>query len=383
MNRSKNKVAVINRINFKNYGSVLQCYALCEAISNFGFDSEILWESGSESGNFDFRPRKIVKIIFSLLRRPSLLRGVLDMARGVQRKQISAQTIALFESFIHNNANKRYVSHKKLVELAKSEDYVKFVCGSDQVWCSTTSYVDPLMYLRFAPKDKRVAYAPSIGRNYIPKYNEKIMRKYIRDIPHISIREDEGQKLLQKLIQETVPVVADPTLLLSCAHYQKLQSDIKMDCKYILTYFLDSPSEIMQRSIKKLANEKSKRVISIGCELPLLKEDENYEQPDCGPAEFLGYISGATVVVTDSYHGILFSLIYSKDFYSVERNYGEFDQSSRQLTVLRKVDLSQRYVRRNDKVDFALGKIDYSDVKKKMEVFTAESLEYLKLALND
>lgn len=48
------------------------------------------------------------------------------------------------------------------------EIYDKFVCGSDQVWCTTTTYVDPLMYLRFAPQEKRIAYAPSLGRDYIP-----------------------------------------------------------------------------------------------------------------------------------------------------------------------------------------------------------------------
>lgn len=282
------KVAVINRTNFKNYGSVLQCYALCEAISNLGFDSEILWESGSKSKNFDFRPRKIIKIFFSILRRPSLLKSVLGMAKGVQEREISEKTMDLFDSFVKNTVNSRYVSHEQLVEIAKSEDYVKFVCGSDQVWCSTTSYVDPLMYLRFAPKEKRVAYAPSIGRNYIPKYNKKIMKKYISDIPYISIREDEGQKLLQDLIKTTVPVVADPTLLLSCAHYQKLQSNIKTDYKYLLVYFLDVPTDIVQQSIRKFANETLSIVVSIGCRLPLLKDDKNYKQPDCGPAEFLG-----------------------------------------------------------------------------------------------
>ena len=377
------KVAVINRTNFKNYGSVLQCYALCEAISNLGFDSEILWESGSKSKNFDFRPRKIIKIFFSILRRPSLLKSVLGMAKGVQEREISEKTMDLFDSFVKNTVNSRYVSHEQLVEIAKSEDYVKFVCGSDQVWCSTTSYVDPLMYLRFAPKEKRVAYAPSIGRNYIPKYNKKIMKKYISDIPYISIREDEGQKLLQDLIKTTVPVVADPTLLLSCAHYQKLQSNIKTDYKYLLVYFLDVPTDIVQQSIRKFANETLSIVVSIGCRLPLLKDDKNYKQPDCGPAEFLSYISGAKIVITDSYHGMLFSLIYSKEFYSVERNYSEFDQSSRQLTVLRKVNLFKRYIGKNDKVTFSLKEIDYDDVKKKLDIFASESLNYLKFALNN
>ncbi len=383
MESCNNKVAVINRTNFKNYGSVLQCYALCEIITELGFDSEILWEEGSKSKNFDFRPRKLLRILLSILKHPSLFKGVLDGLKGVKQKQVSEETVLLFEKFVGQNIKVKNLTHKELVELAKSEEYVKFVCGSDQVWCSTTAYVDPLMYLRFAPKQKRVAYAPSIGRDYIPSYNKRVMRKYINDIPNISIREDEGQKLIKDLTNRTIPVVADPTLLINLEHWKSLQGEIQNQGKYILVYFLDIPSDELQQNIREIVVLNNAKIVSIGCELPLLVNDENYFQPHCGPAEFLSYVASSKLMITDSYHGMLFSLIYNKEFFSIERNYTKFDQSSRQLTVLRKVNLLERYVKKTDVLNLNCDKIDYFSVNKILDKFKLESIEYLETALKN
>lgn len=277
------KVAVVNRTNLKNYGSVLQSFALCKVISLLGYRSEIVWETGNVSRNFDFRPRKIFSIGFTMLKHPSLIKSTLSSLHAVQAEPIAEEKVRCFDRFVDQNISRNLLTHKELVSAARSDEYYKFVCGSDQVWCSTTTYVDPLMYLRFAPRNKRVAYAPSIGRDYITSYNKRKMKKYIDDIPFVSIREDEGKRLINELLGRDVPVVADPTLLLEREFWSGLEANFDTGNRYILCYFLDSPSAETQRKLADYANKNSLRIVSIGCKLPEL---DTVEFPVCGPAEF-------------------------------------------------------------------------------------------------
>lgn len=378
------KVAVINRTNFKNYGSVLQCYALCNAVRDLGYDSEIIWESGNLSKNFDFRPNKLVSSLFKLMTHPKLIASTVKGVNSIGARVITDGTVALFDEFVAGEIRQKKLPHKELVRLAKSDEYKKFVCGSDQIWCSTTLYVDPLMYLRFAPKHKRVAYAPSIGRNYIPSYNRRQMKKYINDIPSLSIRETEGQGLIRELTGREAPIVLDPTLLYDKSHWDKLKAKVETGEKYMLCYFLDTPKERVQKRLAEVSKERGLRIIALVSKLDVCEaEDASVIYPDCGPREFLSYVENAELTVTDSYHGMLFSITYGKDFWSVEREYGEFDQSSRQKTVLRMLSLENRYLLPDGDLSFSAEPIDHAAVKKIIEQRRKESLDHLKKSLAD
>lgn len=370
------KVAIINRTNFKNYGSVLQCYALFKAVKNLGYDCTIMWEAGSVSANNDFRIKKILGSCFKLLLHPSLIKKSFSMAKAVNEKVISDKTVELFNNFVDSNIEREYLTYSRLKSVAKSE-YYKFICGSDQVWCSTTLYVDPLMYLRFAPKWKRVAYAPSIGRDFIPRYNARKMKKYISDIPYLSIREKKGQELISRLIGQDIPVVLDPTLLIDLCQWRELEAKQNFDFQYILCYFLDCPTETTQRKIDAFARENNTKIIALGAKLEFIS-DVIY--PDCGPSEFLGIVDDSFFVITDSYHGMLFSIIFEKQFIAVERVYKEYNQSSRQFSVLEELNLNDRYVRESNA--FPINIIDYKIVKSRLSSNIEYSLKYLESALN-
>ena len=372
------KIAVVNRTNLINYGSVLQCYALCEAIKNLGYESEIIWEQGNLSKNFDFRPIKIFKTMLKLIMHPSLLKSTLKNIKEVREKEINPETVKLFSEFVENNIHQKKFSHKEMLAVAHGDEYYKLICGSDQVWCSTTTYVDPLMYLRFAPKEKRIAYAPSIGRDYIPKYNRRQMRKYIKDIPYVSIREDDGKRLIKELTGREVPVVLDPTLLLARETWESLKNkNIYTKRPYLLCYFLDTPCEKTQKSICSIAADNNLKIISIGRKLDI----DGIDNPICGPSEFLSYASDAELVVTDSYHGMLFSMIFERQFWSIKRDYQQFDQSSRQLTILNRLNLKERYL--EDASNLSLDTINYNVVNSTLRTLRKDSLNYLLMAIEN
>lgn len=375
MTRKKN-IAVVNRTNLKNYGSVLQVYALCHALRNLGYDSEIVWESGNISRNYDIRPNKIIKTGLKLLCHPSLLASTLKTIKEVKAVKVDESKIALFDDFVAKHIDQTLYPHDELVKVASSDKYDKFVVGSDQIWCTTTLYVDPMMYLRFAPKDKRIAYAPSLGRDYIPGYNKRTMRKYINDIPCVSVREDKGRELIKELTGRDVPVVLDPSLLLTSEDWDRLKVEVETPSRYILCYFLDTPSDQLKNSIMAFAKEKGLFIMALGQFGKFIHPEVSVYYPTTGPCEFLDYVSKATVVITDSYHGMLFSINYKKCFWAVARDYKQFDQSSRHQTVLKRLDLENRYL--TSQFNFTLDEIDYDKVRKIIDADRAFSLNYLK-----
>lgn len=369
------KIAVVNRTNLKNYGSVLQVYALCHTVERLGYNAEVVWESGNKSKNWDFRPNKVVSIAINLLFHPSLLWTTFKRMKAVRNTQISPEKIRLFDEFVQKYFNRRFYSNEELISVAESSEYVKFICGSDQVWMTTTLYPDPLMYLRFAPKEKRIAYAPSLGRNFIPSYNLKTIKMYIQDIPCLSIREDDGKRIIQEKTGLSIPVVADPTLLMNDKEWSELAAKIETPKDYLLCYFLDEPSSDIKQAISELSKEQCQEIVIIGSLSEIQCPNEHIHRPVMGPSEFLTYVSNANFVITDSYHGMLFSIIYQKQFWAVERAYQIYDQSSRQLTVLSRLGIENRYV----KGEAVLEKtpIDYNSVNEKLSDFISYSLKYL------
>lgn len=372
------KIAVVNRTNLKNYGSVLQVYALCEAINHLGYQAEVVWGKGNLSKNWDIRPNKIAQTLYKLLLNPSLIMSTYKTAKSVKGATISSEKVLKFDVFVQEHFIRRFFSQNELKKIAKTDEYKKFVCGSDQIWSSTTLYVDPLMYLRFSPAEKRVAYAPSLGRNYIPDYNKRIMRKYISDIPYVSVREEVGRELIKEITGREVPVVLDPTLLLMKDDWEKLKIPEKRE-NYVLCYFLNETSEAVINKIESICEKYNKTIINIGC--PFSQGSKvGIINEDIGPGEFLGLVGNAEMIFTDSYHGMLFSLIYQKPFWSIARNYGEHDQSSRQKTVLSMLHLENRYISENvAKISFE--GIDYTDVDKILQQRRHFSIDYLNNAL--
>lgn len=372
-------IAIVNRTNLKNFGSVLQVYALCDTVKKLGYNSEVVWQNGNMSKNFDIRPNKAIKTVFRLVMHPSLLCSTFKIIREVKSQVIDERKVKKFDDFVATHFIQSFYSSEEMEKMAATDKFYKFICGSDQIWCTTTLYPDPIMYLRFVPKEKRVAYAPSLGRNYIPNYNKKILRKFIQDVPCLSVREDEGHRLIKELTGRDALVVADPTLLLKSADWDKLKIDIETPADYVLCYFLDEPSQDVKTSVCQYAYESDKDIVILGTMDNLDYPKDRVHHPIAGPGEFLSLIGKAKMVITDSYHGMLFAINYQKKFWSVERAYSQFDQSSRQLTVLNRLGMEERYV--NGNINFTDADIDYTDVQAKIDEFVALSVKYLKNSL--
>lgn len=370
----KNRILLTTVFSAFNYGSCLQAFAGKQIIRKVGYECDLVKLKSLVKGR-DVRFRKLMTILFRLLFLNK--NNALKTYGKSYKKALVDGTERKFFAFTDEYLKPVEVSWRRLKSIAK--EAVACFSGSDQIWNSSTLYVDPLYYLRFAPKQKRVALSPSFGRNFIADYNKNKMKKWINDYPYLSVREDSGVKLIKELTGLEAQHLLDPTLIINSEEWRKNLHIEEKTKNYILAYFLDEPSSHAKKALKALKEQLNYKVIA----LPYKFEDMDYcdEAVAAGPKEFVELVANAKVVCTDSFHGTVFALNLHTPFFTFEREYGFANkQSERVLSILRKVDMLERYQPVN-----VVEKLDNLDFKHSEEVLNTErekAYKYVNNAIN-
>lgn len=289
------KIAIITLADFDNYGNRLQNYALERVITDIGDDV---------SSIVSYRPillKEAIKLVAS------------NNSIPFKEKMLHIGRLKNFLAF-----DKRYVNtcaiNSNSFESIREEDYDCFFVGSDQVWNPDwADYTYEKMFLRFCPPKKRIAYAASFGVDKIP---EKWVKKYtigLSELNFLSVREKNAVGIVKSLTGRKCDIVLDPTLLLDKNDWDSIK---KIPAKapredYILTYFLGEKPSSLNDKLLKYANLYHCRVINL-----LDLKDNAYLS---GPDEFVGLISNANLVLTDSFHATVFSIIYERPFVVYKR----------------------------------------------------------------
>ena len=323
-----------------NFGSSLQAYAGKTIIEGLGYDCQLVALKSLVKGR-DIRLKKLMTILFrSVLLRNGKGGKSLKTYHSGYRKELIGDSAKLFEEFTAEQLKPKYCSWAELKRLAIQVDTC--FAGSDQIWNSSTLYVDPLYYLRFAPAEKRVAFAPSFGRDFVAKYNIKKMAKWISEFSFLSSREDSGVRIIKELTNREATQLIDPTLIVDGDTWRKRLGIVDKKQNYILAYFLDVPTEKAKDAIRKLKIELDCEVIGI----PYRFDEMNYCDKDIpsGPIEFVELVNNAKCVITDSFHGTAFSINLHTPFYTFGRNYGTAEsQNSRVVSILKMMKMEGRF----------------------------------------
>ena len=375
------KVGIATVYTGYNYGSALQAFATKVTLNQLGYEGELLKICGSLVPGRDIRLEKLFVIAFRTLLKPSEFMRSFQVYRKSISKELSFGSVQMFQDFIARYLQPRSMGYRKMKQLSHADEYSALVCGSDQIWNSTTYYVDPFYYLRFAPEKKRIAYVPSFGRDFIPKYNLSTIRRYIEAIPSLSVRETSGSKLIRQMVGIHVPVLQDPTMVLSCEQWSNLLGleNTAPDEPYILAYFLDAPGNDTLAAVHRLAQETGFRLLGIPYSFGTESVTENIIP--AGPKEFLSLVKNARLVCTDSFHGTAFSLVFQVPFFTFERRYGKTEnQSDRIRTLLEMTGTASRFCINSLPEGYGM---DFSGVSAVLENERAKSLRYLEQALGD
>lgn len=230
------------------------------------------------------------------------------------------------------------------------QDFSFFVAGSDQIWSPYSNDVNSSLFLRFTSRGKRICLAPSMATSNIPWKKKLVYKLYFNGFDKISVREEESARIIQKYTSKKVETLIDPTLMFDAEFWQKYEKKPKYEVpkNYFLYYGLGNSIE--NYKVLDIASKHN-------CSVLFLKE--GHKEFDIGPSEFLYLIRHASYVITDSYHGTIFSILYRKPFYHLVREQGGLDMSSRFDTLFSKLSINI------DKMEQS--EINYDMVFKKIE----------------
>lgn len=353
------KIGILTYHNARNIGAALQAYALQKSISKLGIKSEII----------DYRCNHLDKVYE--IKKITKLRSIKDIIKWVMMWDNPNKLKKKFDYF---NNNFQQISDKVYNrETIKESHYDIYIVGSDQVWNMNLNGNDLTYILDFVSKPKRkVSYAASFGYKNVPSRFVDETKKYISCLDDISVREVSGNKIVKKLTGKEAQVVLDPTLLLESTEWVELELPRIYQKDYILLYIVASTPSALKFA-KELGYKHNCDVLCIHNSYK--KKSGVINIRDCSPQEFLSYIKYAKFVVSTSFHGICFSIIYNKDFfYELDEKIN--NNNSRIETLISMLNLWERRIR-SGKVNQE-NNIDFNEVNLLLENQREKSINFLK-----
>ena len=250
----------------------------------------------------------------------------------------------------------------------KEFDY--FVVGSDQVWSPYSPDVNSTMFLTFTERNKRIAISPSLSCEEIPETKIEQFTLYFDGIQNISTREYHGSEIVSRAIGREVPTLLDPTLMHDTKFWDKYSKEpsIPLPTQYCLCYCLGAKNDL--DDIKCVCKK-------LGLKLIDLMSDKKFVT--FGPSEFLYMIKNANLVITDSYHGTIFSYIFNVPFLNFMRRGSSVNMNSRFDTLYKKLGIEPRIL--GEVPAEEIMQIDFQDINKNIKNEQKIMKQFIKKAL--
>lgn len=339
-----------------NYGALLQAYALQKLLTKYICETEVL-------------------IIDSLPKGSSKLEKIIDIKNNV--KNIPIRNKLLLRKKAMRNFQLNFVKHSKYYTesniITANSEYSAFICGSDIVWCQPLKYNAYIYWLDFVGKNKKkFSYAASIGRDFTD-LESKTAEKFLRSFDKISVRE---QQVIRQIYNENynIEVVLDPTLLLECEEWDEICSKRLIQDDYIFAFLLGDNKKHRQ-IIKTYAKNNKLKIVTLPYMLFNLRLCDCFfgdkRLYNVSPQDFLSLIKFSKIVFTDSYHCVIFSLLYHKQFYVFSR--GE-RIDTRMVELLTKFNINSVLIGKCNKYSL----IDYTKFEMILRGHREKSIKYIK-----
>lgn len=372
-----------------NYGNKYQNYAVEQILSEYGevetYGLENLYNkplSAEKSKIKKLNPLYIREVFISrLMYKYDINRvdyGIIHNLKYAKRNSKKLLTLKKKRSqrFRQFSDEKLHISSILLNRENITKDWIEgidyFICGSDQIWNPNYATTSELAFCSFAP-EKTICLSPSFGVSKIPTYRMDEYRCWLKKIKTLSVRENAGQKIIKILTGRNAEILIDPTMLIPVEKWKQLCKAPKEELPehYIVCYFLGRVDKEYYNKIVKFSKSKGLPVI-------MLFDITAPAYYAYDPAEVLYTIQHADYVLTDSFHGTVFSILFHKNFYVFTRNEGKVSMNSRIETLLEKFDFENRVLgdRSEDILNVQWEKMDFilEEERKKAQKYLVEAL---------
>lgn len=369
------KIGILTLPFNNNYGGYLQAFALMTVLKGMGCDVEMIYRRHNRMSLFVFCKKLLKNIIKKCLRRKVVF---INPNREKEYLYKGEHMIPFVKSYIQPMSRPLYSS--KSMNRYINANFDAVIVGSDQVW--RPDYVPDVkdfFFCNISGKIRRAAYAASFGCDN-PKYEESdkaLCGRALENFKAVGLREKGGLAVMKKMgWRREAELVLDPTMLLAKERYEcVLNCEKSYSANKMLLYILDD-SENVKKIVDSIRNR-------CGLEKdyimdPLLWKQDDYQLPSI--EKWLRGIHDAKVVVTDSFHGMVFSIIFNRPFWVIVNKERGADRFESLLSVL---NLQNRMI--SSEHDFVKNEesyIDWDSVNKKLDFLKKESITFLRNALN-
>lgn len=339
---NKNKIALVAPFRGENYGTVLQAYALAKKINDLGRDCEyISYTPYYRHTLWERIIRKILKVLGLLKDEHKRVEGIDDYSfyRKPEFASICKKCDDFSNKFIH------YTKQYNPKTINSCPRYERYIVGSDQTWSMERCDKYGFYWLKWCPRESRkMAYAPSLGTTNLSDQHIAQIKKYISSFEYVSCREEKNAHMLSQILKKNVPYVVDPTMLIDKDTWRTLMTPITLPKQYVLAYILGE-KDCISEFAEQLGKQYNIPVYYVLTRPKYL--DREHVLDALGPQEWVYAIFNATYVITDSFHGTLFSINLNKDFYTFTKRQEEtniLNDNDRIQEVLTTFGLMDRFV---------------------------------------
>lgn len=368
---SKIKCGLVTYHNSHNYGSVLQTYAMVKTLETFGLDVEVInYQSPYTITAYQtvlWSPYKTIK----LNAEDFILQYILQFGRKREKA---------FNRFINTRLplTQPYKTEKEI-----PDKYDILICGSDQIWNPiATGKAAPVYFLAFGNKDCiRFSYAASSGSKEFEKDKEKERYDYLTKFKQIGVRETFMKEYLHKKFNLNSTVNPDPTIFLSSRDWAAIESPVNgLPPKYLLIYSLARIEEVLAfaHQIARKLNLPVAHINPARRTKYLKYKNTDYNLNKVSPEQFLWLFHHATFIVTNTFHGNMFSIIFRKDFinYTPDKNDTRIQTLHNAIGLGNSRQLAEASQFTNDMLH-----IDYSVLEPEIQTLKESGLSFIKQAI--
>ncbi len=378
------KIGILTLPFHGNLGGIFQNYALQISLQKLGYDSQTIIIPNS-------KPARLSQVL-SIAKR-SFQKYILEKNIPIRVSPgKNEQNIILKEPnrFIQEYIKVAQINSKQLENLKYLEgEYDAIIVGSDQVWRPKYTKDIQFYYLGFLPdktKIKRIAYAASLGTNEweysVDQTNA--CKQLVHRFHAVSVRERSAVSLMEEKFQLNAVQTLDPVLLLNKSDLEKLipENHTKYEQSRAFINLLDNTDEAKYK-IEKICQSKGLKPFSILPEKTFVQVGKDGIQDCIFPSieNWLKSFKYSSLVITDSFHGVVISILLNKDFICLGNKKRGL---SRMTNILSKYKLMDRLVLNKDSLQNTgnLKSIDYTEINKALDADRAQSFNFLKTALN-
>ncbi|WP_374088827.1 polysaccharide pyruvyl transferase family protein [Methylomicrobium lacus] len=363
------KIALVTIHKANNYGALLQAYALQEVLKSFGEVDLVDYDN------------EYLSVTLNPVRFVWTFHGLLGMGKDLCRLFPRYRLVNKFKKFMSERFAMTATYKQSELLANKLAGYDCYVVGSDQVWnpacVSLKALLDPVYFLEFAPEGARkISYASSVGGYVYSDQEEVEVKKYLNSFSSVSVREKNTQQYLTNLGIKEVEHVLDPTLLLDIGQWEALIKKSPSTEPYILLYSVPK-SSLVRPAVDYFSKKLGLKVIAIDQDLVANAQVDTHLR-DAGPEDLLSLFASAAFVVTDSFHGVCFSINFERPFVSLTPGV----HVNRVESLLSLVGLSDQYVRNESEFSNISLNIDFTEPRARLKEAREASLHFLKTAVS-